>query len=70
MKIMEFLRWLKRHGCEVKPSGNGSHHKVFKGEKQSVLSVKRGELPKGTLYKILKDLELTEHFRDKEDNER
>jgi predicted RNA binding protein YcfA (HicA-like mRNA interferase family) len=66
MKIMEFVRWLKQQGCDVKPAGNGSHHKVFRENRQSVVSVKRGELPKGTMYKILKDLELTEIFRDED----
>jgi mRNA interferase HicA len=54
----EFKRWLEQQGASFEQGGRGSHLKVFLNGKQSVLPMHNGDMKKGTLEGIKKQLGL------------
>jgi mRNA interferase HicA len=59
MKSREFKKWLAQQGATFEP-GKGGHLKVFLNGRRSVLPMASGELKKGTVEGIKKQLGLKE----------
>jgi len=57
MKTREFKRWLTKQGAVFEP-GKGGHLKVFLNGRRSVLPMHSGEIKKGTMEAIKKQLGL------------
>jgi mRNA interferase HicA len=57
VKAAEFKRWLAAKGATFEP-GKGSHLKVFLNGRRSVLPMHSGEIKKGLLEGIKKQLAL------------
>jgi mRNA interferase HicA len=57
MTCAEFKRWLAKQGCTFAP-GKGSHLKVYFGKNHSVIPMHSGEIKKGTVEGIKKQLGL------------
>jgi mRNA interferase HicA len=57
MKAREFKRWLERQGATFEP-GKGGHLRVTLGGRNSVLPMHSGELKKGLVEGIKKQLGL------------
>jgi len=58
MTYNEFKRWLEKRDCTFAP-GKGSHHKVYRGDRLSVLPMHgKKEIKKGLMERIKRDLGL------------
>jgi len=57
VKAREFKRWLRRQGASFSP-GKGGHLKVTLNGRASVLPMHSGELKKGTVEAIKRQLNL------------
>jgi predicted RNA binding protein YcfA (HicA-like mRNA interferase family) len=59
MTSRELLRKLRRHGVTIDPGrGKGGHVMVARNGRKSIVSTGSGEVRRGTLLRILRDLEL------------
>lgn len=65
MKDTDLIKWLRSLGAEIKPAGSGSHHKIFLNGRQSVISVKRKDIPLGTLKAIVKQLNIEKEWGER-----
>jgi mRNA interferase HicA len=53
MKTSEFLRWLREQGVRIGRQGKGSHLKVYRQDRSSIVPMHRSkELGKGLVEKI------------------
>lgn len=61
MTYQQLARKLRALGCELKRQSKGSHEIWFNPEKRVSVVVPRhsGDIPKGTLHAILKQLDIT-----------
>jgi mRNA interferase HicA len=59
MNSRQFQKWLAARGCTFEP-GKGGHQKVFRDGRRSVLPMHSGEMKKGTMEAIKKQLGIKE----------